>query len=738
MIKNTASQRVGAQMITAADGSAFTGAVTVSVTVDAGTQATGSVGSGACTHEGNGYHTYAPAQAETNGDLVAFTFTGTGAIPTTVQVYTVAGDAFTRLGAPAGASVSADVAAIKAETATILSDTNDIQTRIPAALVGGRIDANVGAISSDATAADNAEAFFDGTGYAGTGNVIPTVTTLTNDPGGVTTLLSRLSSARAGYLDNLSAGAVALASTFSGITSLAQWLGLLAGKQTGNSTARTEIRATGAGSGTFDETTDSQEALRDNMGTAQTGDAYARLGAPAGASVSADVAAVKAQTAAIETDTQDLQSRTPAALVGGRMAADVGSISGDSVAADNLEAAADGTGYNLGGGSVVAASVTGNVGGNVTGSIGSLATQAKADVNAEVDTALVDIHLDHLLAADYDPASKPGTATALLNELVESDAGVSRFTANALEQAPTGGSAPTAAQIADAVWEEAIADHSGTAGSTAEALNAAGSAGDPWVTALPGAYSAGQAGYLLGTNLNATVSSRATQTSVDDVPTNSELATALASADDAVLAAVSALNNLSESNIRTAIGLATANLDTQLADLPTNAELSAALAAADDAVLAAVAALNNLSSAQVQTAAAAALAAYDPPTNTEMEARTLAAASYATAAGVAAVEADTQDLQARVPAALVNGRMDATVDATGMEAGAIDAILDDAVGDGTLTVRQVLRVLVAGMAGKLSGGATTTVTIRNVADSADVIVATVDANGNRSAVVVAP
>jgi len=48
-------------------------------------------------------------------------------------------------------------------------------------------------------------------------------------------------------------------------------------------------------------------------------------------------------------------------------------ISGDSTAADNLEAAADGTGYNLGGGQVVAASVTGNVGGNVSGSVGSVA-----------------------------------------------------------------------------------------------------------------------------------------------------------------------------------------------------------------------------------------------------------------------------------------------------------------------------------------------------------------------------
>jgi len=46
-----------------------------------------------------------------------------------------------------------------------------------------------------------------------------------------------------------------------------------------------------------------------DLGTVQTGDAFARLGAPAGASVSADIAAVKAQTGAIETDTQDLQTQ---------------------------------------------------------------------------------------------------------------------------------------------------------------------------------------------------------------------------------------------------------------------------------------------------------------------------------------------------------------------------------------------------------------------------------------------
>jgi hypothetical protein len=57
---------------------------------------------------------------------------------------------------------------------------------------------------------------------------------------------------------------------FSGITSLAQWLGMLAGKQTPNTTARTEIRATGAGSGTFDPTTDSEEAIRDRGDAAWT------------------------------------------------------------------------------------------------------------------------------------------------------------------------------------------------------------------------------------------------------------------------------------------------------------------------------------------------------------------------------------------------------------------------------------------------------------------------------------
>lgn len=48
-----------------------------------------------------------------------------------------------------------------------------------AALGTGYVEADARLISGDATAANNCESFFDGTGYAGTNNVIPTVTTLT-------------------------------------------------------------------------------------------------------------------------------------------------------------------------------------------------------------------------------------------------------------------------------------------------------------------------------------------------------------------------------------------------------------------------------------------------------------------------------------------------------------------------------------------------------------------------------
>jgi hypothetical protein len=87
MLKNVSGQSIGAQMTNVSDGLPFTGVVTVYLTGDRGTQTIGSVGSGICTHEGKGFHTYAPLQAETDYSHIAWTFEGPGAITVTVQVY---------------------------------------------------------------------------------------------------------------------------------------------------------------------------------------------------------------------------------------------------------------------------------------------------------------------------------------------------------------------------------------------------------------------------------------------------------------------------------------------------------------------------------------------------------------------------------------------------------------------------------------------------------------------------
>ena len=117
---------------------------------------------------------------------------------------------------------------------------------------------------------------------------------------------------------------------------------------------------------------------------------------------------------------------------------------------------------------------------------------------------------------------------------------------------------------------------------------------------------------------------------------------------------------------------------------------------------------------------------------------------------IAAILADTNELQTDW---INGGRLDLLIDAikaqtdllpaapaaTGDIPTAVqnaDAMLDRASGIETgLTPRQALRLALAALAGKLSGAATTTITIRNaVADGKDRIVATVDADGNRTAI----
>lgn len=164
---------------------------------------------------------------------------------------------------------------------------------------------------------------------------------------------------------------------------------------------------------------------------------------------------------------------------------------GTAVAASAVASVTGNVGGNVTGsvGSVVGAvgsvtgavgSVTGNVGGNVTGSVGSLGAQAKLDVNAEVDTAISDAALATAanLATVDTVVDAIQVVTDKLDTAMEADVGVYRFTTNALEQAPTGGSAPTASAIADEVQTRTIAAVTVVNGLAANVVTAASLAAD--------------------------------------------------------------------------------------------------------------------------------------------------------------------------------------------------------------------------------------------------------------------
>jgi hypothetical protein len=110
------------------------------------------------------------------------------------------------------------------------------------------------------------------------------------------------------------------------------------------------------------------------------------------------------------------------------------------------------------------------------------------------------------------------------------------------------------------------------------------------------------------TNLDAAVSSRSSHAAADIWSVTTRLLTAGTNIELAKGTGVTGFNDLDAAGVRGAVGLASANLDTQIDALPTNAELATALASADDATLAAIAALNNLSAAEVNAEVDSAIA----------------------------------------------------------------------------------------------------------------------------------
>ena len=227
------------------------------------------------------------------------------------------------------------------EIATLTSGVADIQARIPATLVGGLMAVDVVAISGDSSAANNAESFFDGTGYAGTNNVIPTVTTVTNGVSladnsitavkvasdAVTKIQQGLATATALSVvdDFIDTEITSMKSVIDKIDTMVELDGAVY-----RFTTNAVEQSPSGGGGTADWTTDERTAIRAILGVPVTGTTPE---VPAAGAlkiiddlIDTEVTALASAIAAVETDTQDIQARIPAALVGGRMDVNVGAM----------------------------------------------------------------------------------------------------------------------------------------------------------------------------------------------------------------------------------------------------------------------------------------------------------------------------------------------------------------------------------------------------------------------------
>lgn len=199
-----------------------------------------------------------------------------------------------------------------------------------------------------------------------------TVGTLTNDPTGVTTILSRLSATRAGYLDNLSGGAVALASgvvVASNGISRSSFVADTGLQTTRSNTAQaggaTSITLDASASSTTDFYINQLAYLTGGTGVGQSRFITAYNGTTKVATVNSAwatnpdntstfaiipfdaIPGATAPTAAQVADAVWDEARSGHTAVGSfgeYVLSDVKLVSGDSVAADNLEALLDGTG----------------------------------------------------------------------------------------------------------------------------------------------------------------------------------------------------------------------------------------------------------------------------------------------------------------------------------------------------------------------------------------------------------
>jgi hypothetical protein len=156
----------------------------------------------------------------------------------------------------------------------------------------------------------------------------------------------------------------------------------------------------------------------------------------------------------------------------------------------------------------------------------------------------------------------------------------------------------------------------------------------------------------------------------------------------------------------------------------------------NDAITAGKIAANAITSSEIAdgaiTAAKFAAGAIDATAIADgaIDAATFAAGAIdATAIANGAIDAATFAAGAIDAAAIATG----AIDSDALAASAVDEIWDEAV-EGARTARQLMRLYAAALGGKASGLETTTAVYRDTNDTMPVITATVDADGNRTAV----
>jgi len=574
MLKNTASQVVGFFMLDSSDGETgiTTGTPTVYITKDGGTQATGG---GTSTHEGNGQWTYAPTQAETNADHILFTMKLSGAITQSLNVYP---------GTIASLATQSSVDTIDGNVDAILVDTAEIGAA-GAGLTALATQASVDVIDS------NVDAILVDTNELQTDDI----------PGTLTTLTSKVDTID-GIVDSILV-------------------------DTG-----TTIPATLT-------TIDNEIAVIDGIvdsilvDTAEIGAAGAGLTALA---TQASVDTIDGIVDAILVDTDELQ---------------VDNIPGLIAALENISVSDIRT--------ELATELA-----RIDDSITSRASQVTLnDKASQASVNVIDSIVDDILE---DTGTSLPVQIDALNDLTQQQV------RDAMKLAPSAGS-PTAGSV-DIHLDDILSSGGGglTQQQVRDSLMLAPTAGSPAAGSIDQHLDTVEADtnelqtdWADGGRLDLILDARSSQSSVDTVD-----------------ALIQALENISSQGVRDAMKLApsagspaASSVDDKLDDIPTATENATALEAAIinegdgqqviDAILqvintsldlpslelqaiaaqvrteltaelalidAAISSRSTVTTAEVRTEVDAGLTAYDPPTKTEMDARTLPAASYGTAA----------------------------------------------------------------------------------------------------------